>query len=235
VNMVIKKQIAFTLAEVLITLLIIGVVASLVIPALIQDSQNEELTVMFKKNYSAYSDAARRMMMDNGGNLAGLFANSFEMQNKFGEYINLTKKCAFNVDGCFYRGTTTWKNLYGDDGWIDHVSYTGSAVYCSTAVMNNGSIIMFRFLQADCEFDQGNIGPTKYLCGWINIDVNGFKGPNVMGKDLFRIWVAKTGIYPYGGFGDTNSNWNMYCNKNDSNSNSGGGCAAKVLKGEKVD
>ena len=42
---------AFTLAEVLITLGIIGMVAAMTLPALMNDKQNKELQTQFKKTY----------------------------------------------------------------------------------------------------------------------------------------------------------------------------------------
>ena len=43
---------AFTLAEILITLTIVGIVASLVIPALMNNVQENQLRVAFKKRFS---------------------------------------------------------------------------------------------------------------------------------------------------------------------------------------
>jgi len=223
-----KSKIAFTLAEVLITLLIIGIVSSIVIPAIINDTQNQEFAILFKKNFGALSDAGRRMMMDNGGTLAGLFSNGNDMANKFGNYLVFTKKCFTGEQGCFYAGTTTWKNLYGDYGWLDHVSYGMN----STAILSNGGTIMFKIDDTNCERVYGiEPSPTRHTCGWIHIDVNGFKRPNILGKDLFALWITKTGIYP---FGMANDGYN-YCDKTQSYQSSGRGCAAKILAGEKVE
>ena len=48
---------AFTLAEVLITLGIIGVVAALTMPSLIQNKQKKELETAFKKSYANFYNA----------------------------------------------------------------------------------------------------------------------------------------------------------------------------------
>ena len=47
-----KKKSAFTLAEVLITLGIIGVVAAFVLPAFVKSYQERQYAVMWKKKYS---------------------------------------------------------------------------------------------------------------------------------------------------------------------------------------
>jgi len=224
-----KYKKAFTLAEVLITLLMIGIVASLVIPALINDTQNQEFAVLLKKDVATLSSAAKMMIIDNAGTLAGVFSSGNDMVNKFGNYVIFTKKCSAGEQGCFYAGTNTWKTLYGDYGWFDHVSYGGTHI--STAILSNGESIRFSFEDTNCEKSYGTEpSPTKHTCGWIHIDVNGFKGPNVLGRDLFALWITKTGIYPFGIQNDT-----YRCNKNDSSIDSGRGCAAVVLAGKTVE
>ena len=47
----------FTLAEILITIGIIAIVVSMVLPTLINNKQNKELEVGLKKNYSVLSQA----------------------------------------------------------------------------------------------------------------------------------------------------------------------------------
>ena len=52
-----KKMLAFTLAEILISLLILGVIASLVIPSLIQNTHKKEEIVKIKKGLSMINQA----------------------------------------------------------------------------------------------------------------------------------------------------------------------------------
>ena len=61
-----SKKIAFTLAEVLITLGIIGVVAAMTLPALIAHHKKAEASARLKKFYSAMSQAIIRSEVDNG-------------------------------------------------------------------------------------------------------------------------------------------------------------------------
>lgn len=61
-----QKTVAFTLAEVLITLGIIGIVAAMTLPAVINDTKNKELEVGFKKGYSIISQAVMRMQSEEG-------------------------------------------------------------------------------------------------------------------------------------------------------------------------
>ena len=64
INKLIKK--GFTLAEVLITLGIIGVVAAMTIPSLINAAQGKELETAFKKAYSVLTQAVLIMEREEG-------------------------------------------------------------------------------------------------------------------------------------------------------------------------
>ena len=57
------KKSAFTLAEVLITLGIIGVVAAMTLPSLIQEQTNKALEVALRKNYSAKNKLFKNLVM----------------------------------------------------------------------------------------------------------------------------------------------------------------------------
>ena len=61
-----KKSFAFTLAEVLISLGIIGVVAAMTLPALVQKKTNSEVEAKLKKIYSAMNQAILLSEIDNG-------------------------------------------------------------------------------------------------------------------------------------------------------------------------
>lgn len=225
----ILKISAFTLAEVLITLLIIGVISSIIIPQVLNDTQNEEFYTLLKKNYGMLASVSKRMMLDNGGNLAYLFDDGNDMQNEFGNYMIFSKKCPKSVSGCFHSGLYTYKTLHGDDGWLDHVSAG------ATSVLNSGEIVLFKLDSIDCQTNYGIGTVYEHTCGWIHIDVNGFKGPNILGRDIFGFWVTLTGIYPFGLPNNYMGSWNTYCNKDNNITDSGRGCAGKILKGDKVD
>ncbi len=62
-----KSKKAFTLAEVLITLAIIGVVAALTIPAIVKNYQKTQFKTQFKKIYTTMSAALNTTIANNGG------------------------------------------------------------------------------------------------------------------------------------------------------------------------
>ena len=73
----------FTLAETLITLAIIGVVAAVVLPSFISDIQDRHLTAMWKKKYSEISNIYNIVKQDIGGD--------FCIDSKSENYTNLMK------------------------------------------------------------------------------------------------------------------------------------------------
>lgn len=70
------KKLAFTLAEVLIVLGIIGIVAEMTIPTLMQNVQDQTWKAEWKKTYSTISQATLQIKTDNSGDLVGLFTDA---------------------------------------------------------------------------------------------------------------------------------------------------------------
>lgn len=91
------KNFGFTLAEVLITLLIIGVVAEITIPPLINDFQTNETVTSFTRIYSILDQAYKRAVQDNGTpdnwNLTADASGAVNLLNIFAPYLKITKNC----------------------------------------------------------------------------------------------------------------------------------------------
>ena len=200
------KRSAFTLAEVLITLGIIGVVAALTIPALITNSQNMKYITGLKKAYASINEVLIKMAADNGqpGDLksTGLFTTGTtddSFGDEFVKYFNVLKNCGTSELGCFpdivsdsYDGSN---NSSGWDQAYRFITTDGMSV----RVSNEGN---------DCDglgLSNNITGNMTQVCGEIYIDVNGPKGPNYMGRDIFDFWISNGKgplLYPYGGADD---------------------------------
>jgi len=185
----------FTLAEVLITLLIIGVIASIVIPGLIADSQQAEQKAAFKKTCSTLNSAAKRVASDNGGSLAGLFTTSDTMRNAFLPFLSCIKTCNLGSgNGICHPLETSYKTYYGTPFPI--VSTWDAFKGRSVAVLNDGTILGFLIVDGNCTSSRL---ADNNECGHIQVDINGFKGPNVAGKDFFEFHLARQGyVVPLG-------------------------------------
>lgn len=185
----------FTLAEVLITLGIIGVVAAITIPILMQKTQDAELKTAWKKEYSVISQAYNLMKQDEGGDLSQYFITAGNNQTapviqKLGNYLAVTQSCGIpyitdygNV--CGVPSSPSLTNQYKTrSGQYVHMTDLCQGQY----ILKDGTQMYFRI----------------YNSGWINIfvDVNGFnKGPNALSRDLFGISITNNWVKPMGAVG----------------------------------
>lgn len=215
---------AFTLAEVLITLGIIGVVAALTIPSLMKNTQDSELRNAFKKEYSSLSQAMLKLSSDNGGSIAGLSGIDNTFRNLFLNYFNYSKTCDTNDSSCWTcNGTRTTDYML--DG-TPRIWYQNRP----TIVLNDGAMLNFTLIASDCTgTDSGLIAPyAGSVCGAIVIDVNGCKSPNKWGRDIYNIEVQSNKIFPQGP--SVNNNAALSCDY--THTWSGVQCAEFVLKGQ---
>jgi len=86
----------FTLAEVLITLGIIGIVAAMTIPTLINQTKHAEYVTALKKASSVLSQAHEQIVADNG-DFASALSNattSTDFANVFVPKLKVAKNCA---------------------------------------------------------------------------------------------------------------------------------------------
>lgn len=205
------KICAFTLAEVLITLGIIGVVAALTIPALIQNSQNQALKSQFKKQASVVEAAFKQAALDNGGSLAGYSAITTNNFNISDDLVNIVKPYLRYIKICYRGQQASCQPLT-----TSYTTYSGG-VYSTTAggreptsnnaviVLNDGTILYFWTYWANfATCSGGGITNTQDSCGILAIDVNGVKGPNQAGKDLFEFQISSAGrLVPAGTINDS--------------------------------
>jgi prepilin-type N-terminal cleavage/methylation domain-containing protein len=181
---------AFTLAEILITLLIIGVVASFVIPNLINDVKDEQYKVAWKKVYAEISQVTARVLLDNGGTFIGLCTDWDHncLANEYAQYLNFTKFCPSGsvLGTCWFNNDQSSKFLNGT-GITSWGNSTGF-------ILSNGAFVKLDYFSSQCT----NAGWGSPDCGGINIDVNGFNKPNVVGKDIFYIHIKPNRLVPRG-------------------------------------
>ena len=210
------KKAAFTLAEVLITLGIIGVVAAMTMPSLIQNYQEKATVTKLKKCYSLVSQAYVSILNDEGGSDTLQAGDDLEMMEKFGKYLKYQKTCGRNK-GCFPN--VTYKSVTGNgySKWEDDTTDR------SRAILTDGTLIMFN-KSAMWGGNEGN-----YLYAQIYVDINGFKGPNQLGRDFFYFYINPEKIVPAGA-----KNEDQKFTKNCIQQN-GYACAAWVIYNENMD
>lgn len=119
-----KKLMAFSLAEVLITIGIIGVVAAMTMPSLIQKHQDKELATRTQKAFSSFSNALLLLQNDNGteGDNSLTFAEGVsneQITENFSKFFEGSKVCKNkNQAGCseYYDYAIKYSNAQYDKG-----------------------------------------------------------------------------------------------------------------------
>jgi len=210
----------FTLAEVLITLLIIGVISSIVIPGLINNTQKAEYQTAWAKAFSDISNAHKMIKIDNSIPYSSypLFFPDIE------KHLSYTKKCTnASSEGCWHK-INEWKT-FGDIKVNQTMDYNGY-------ILNNGMLIGFSpmsyYLYASSPLIGTDIGMLAF------IDVNGFKKPNKVGVDIFAVEILGNRVVCEGSpnsLYDLATNSGQYCDKNNTQTfkEFGAGCSLKAL------
>lgn len=183
---------AFTIAEVLITLGIIGIVAAITIPTLMTNIQDKELKTAWKKAYAHINNVTSLIVGDDGGTLTNYFTSTSDFMNKYLEKMNHTKTCVSGDASCMYDYTFA---KYYDKTTANTCEIGSSCAY--TAMLYDGSSMAFRLFRPDClqHAGQGDFAIQlpidEYYCGVITVDVNGIKLPNTLGRDIYFMFVEK--------------------------------------------
>ena len=171
----IKKKTAFTLAEVLITLGIIGVVAALTLPTLIQNHQKQVMLTQLKKAYSVLNQAFKLSEIENGEyEYWELPSGGAEERHAFAEkywvpFLNSAKYCS-NYTECGYKEEYPWSNLNGSRKNDYGISENGA-----NYILPDGTYL-------------------RFSSGGVLIDLNSSKNPNIYCKDVFVFDYDKIGI-----------------------------------------
>ena len=203
-----KKRFGFTLAEVLITLGIIGVVAAMTIPTLIQNTNSIKFVTQFKKTISTLSQAGLMAQAQFDVDYAGLSGasptdGSCKTQNLGNNNLNICGLFNATLAGQTYQGTlssikdssgavdTTSKGYYNAINNSDNHKTTGwYGTDYLVFMLADGSMVAFNKDATDCRLGIGNIVDSTMLTtenststtGLKNcmgfIDVNGVKTPN---------------------------------------------------------
>lgn len=214
-----KRFKAFTLAEVLVTLGIIGIVAALTIPTIFDSYQKTNYITELQKFYTTMTQALSQMATDNNciGDLA--CTNVFSTDDRaigdaLVKYYKVTKNCSLDSPGnCFPNKTA--QNYDGSGAtynFSNHYNFI-TADGMTVAVWGyGGQNCSDAWLGYNASYT-GN-GPLSQICGMVVVDTNGFKSPNAFGKDVFEFYIANGKgpmLYPKGGpddgWGQINGYW----------------------------
>ncbi len=181
---------AFTLAEVLITLSVIGIVAALTIPSMIENHNNKAWQTAKDLWDKKLVEATRQMNID--GVMTGVANSTEDYMNYFKKYVKVIKTCENDkLENCYAPkfvqtgdketevevSSLTTASKLGKKDW--NTNTMGFVIADGTTVVmaynpNCSSVDPF-----SSEGQSGQVGCMSML-----IDVNGKKGPNRVGDDI---------------------------------------------------
>ena len=216
------KRAAFTLAEVLITLGIIGVVAAMTLPVLISKYQERSWLTSFKRTYSVLYQAYLGAYQENGIASTWCPAKNTDCAKTYFDilspYLKVVEIWGFDRPDILYQ--VTYTDIDGSEIKSNNAFPTTNYKF----VMNDGTIIGIGY--------DGDLNMPL-----LQVDTNGLKGPNQLGKDYFYFSLNSKNNYPViSGFAKVWMSWSIYCtNTTQSGWWSGGGCSLWVISTGNMD
>ena len=186
------KKLGFTLAEVLITLGIVGVVAALTTPALVKNTGTAKIGPALSKFVNSWETACEQLMTDESLETLSALPHQANSDGSGSE------KTVLNPVSKYLVMSPT------DKDFIAVYEHNSGAV-APNQVQNkkawqlkDGSTLAFDLNQDTDDYYE----PKDAYKGWygkVYFDINGFAGNNVIGKEVFKFEVDKTGVLvPYG-------------------------------------
>lgn len=161
----------FTLSEVLITLGIIGVVAAITLSAVIKNYQKFVLKQQIKNSYRTILTSLTRTIDYDNEPMPDSITAYRNFNNKFIENLNVVKTCNGHgvENGCIPDYNRKYIGNNGSCPEFKQIFTTGKSY-----LLADGSVL----------FEYGPGVRPIYA-----VDVNGHKGPNKPGFDLFFLWI----------------------------------------------
>ncbi len=200
-----NKHFAFTLAEVLITLGIIGVVAAVTMPVLINNIKYHSYDNAKRKVLNSIGEAGKLLAIE--GDLNGAADAEDFVKNRLSKKLSIAKMC----DSAHLTDCGLPSKFLKTDGKTEMDMPTVMKGGTSNSVFNNGSaetkaysiLSSYGFVTGNgysinlfyngaCEPDYRNSNwhfSQNTVCVNVIYDMNGLRGPNIVGKDIGLLGV----------------------------------------------
>lgn len=178
------KKCGFTLAEVLITLGIIGVIAALTAPSLVKNSGQAKIGPALAKFVNTFETGCDEMMTEEGISRLSEIGGLNAILEKLTKYIIMSP----NSDTYYtFRGAKNSESSYR---------------LTSSYILKDGSCLVgtdSQFLSSPFEVAYSADGPYKGNIAILFYDINGPKGKNIAGRETFLFILDDSGLLvPYG-------------------------------------
>ncbi len=206
------RKVAFTLAEILITLAIIGVVAAITLPTFINKYQEHVLKQQFKRAYSNFSQVLLQVQAqdfdmsvpncyyaaEDNVNVQGVIGGDcLKVRDGILKRLKVIKTCSNKAyeNGCIpdYKGYDTMSIEQNPDLSEDDAIYIVRALsgFYKSVIHNQSPA--YDFADGTIVFEYNPAWNSSYFPCLFAIDINGKKGPNKWGYDLFSFFTVSDG------------------------------------------
>ena len=181
------KKLAFSLTELIVTVAIIGVIASMTIPTMMTKINNARNTAVIKEDYAILQQVLRIAHHD------GIITNYTTpddrietiklFENHFLPHMRVMRKC-YGEEDCWSDKVLKLNGQIGD-AYQDN---KGCGLGSITFHMFNGSSICMDDLYGTTITNEFGVESSNYIDLAFYIDVNGsWRKPNTYGKDIFIV------------------------------------------------
>lgn len=178
----------FTLAETLITLGIIGIVAAMTIPALITKITENRTVIQLRSVQSILSQTIRAAE-EEYGSMEGWGITDYDepsailIADKLKPFMKIALDCGINDKDAHCAPNMAYKLLLG----TNETNYATNSRPTYKLILMNGSNIYIR----------GGKANEKQIAVFY-VDTNGKAKPNTWGRDFFQFYYLPEGLYPAG-------------------------------------
>lgn len=245
------KKNGFTLAEILIALLVVGILAALTIPPLVLNFRRAGYGAALSSTVSNFENAMTTMMIkENANDLYGTQAWKDLLSIRNATVNDIATTFVANIGSTIeldYLGD--FNSLYDDDIGTLQSGVTATLPESMAFRMKTGAIVSILpnanpDPNAQNEADVLRNGGNLYAAvATVYIDVNGTDAPNIYGRDIFVFLLGSDGVlYPYGGIDvsvytglDDSNLWNKEGSSRACNDTINGlawGCTGRLIENE---
>ena len=178
------KKLGFTLAEVLISLVIIGVVAAITLPALQTNVNKTAIEKQTLKFYQQFKEAIDLYMVDEETD--SIASTGLDPDEFVKEHFAYRQICS-TTSGCY---ADTYAAIGGSESYYttantDLGSQSTDGTYTTTTgsyMLTDGTVFYIKYYT-----------DSRDECMEVTFDVNGTKGPNQNGYDFSKFYVFYDG------------------------------------------
>lgn len=236
------KRSAFTLAETLIVIGIIGVIAALTIPSLSNETNSKEAVTKLKKTQAILEDAYGRAEAQYGTLSEWTTLNTSTFTQRISASMKTSKVCSLTASDTSCFGSLATAKAYKVTASAPDLSTDLSSNTVGKLILSDESSIGFLISDSNCgtkvteDANATSLPDLQKVCGTVTIDINGpSKGKSIWGRDLFAFYITQHGLYPVGMDGDARAKFKENCYAVVPSGGVGSGCTAWVLTNGNMD